>query len=92
MGLDIATFGNHEFDIKEEELIGRLQESRFRWVSSNVLHKTQSNTQPFVSGSGSQAKPVPQTLVMEAQDIDGTAIKIGVLGVTLPSNRVDWVG
>jgi 2',3'-cyclic-nucleotide 2'-phosphodiesterase (5'-nucleotidase family) len=91
MGLDIATFGNHEFDIKEEELIGRLQESRFRWVSSNVLHKTQSNTQPFVSGSGSQAKPVPQTLVMEAQDIDGTAIKIGVLGVTLPSNRVDWV-
>jgi 2',3'-cyclic-nucleotide 2'-phosphodiesterase (5'-nucleotidase family) len=89
MGLDIATFGNHEFDIKEAELLSRLKESQFRWVSSNVLHKTQLGTQPFVSGSG--GSDVLQTLILDAKDKDGTAIKIGVLAVTLPFNKVEWV-
>lgn len=38
MGLDVATFGNHEFDLKEPQLLARLEESRFAWVSSNVTH------------------------------------------------------
>jgi hypothetical protein len=38
MGLDLATFGNHEFDLKEAELLERLRESRFGWVSSNAGH------------------------------------------------------
>jgi 2',3'-cyclic-nucleotide 2'-phosphodiesterase (5'-nucleotidase family) len=91
LGLDIATFGNHEFDIKEAELLSRLQESQFRWVSANVLHKTPDGLQPFVAGSGDQAKAIPKTLVLDVQDEDGTAIKLGILGVTLPSNQVDWV-
>src|SRR5687768_13068794 len=37
-GLDIAVFGNHEFDIKENELQERLNESAFSWVSSNAFH------------------------------------------------------
>jgi 5'-nucleotidase / UDP-sugar diphosphatase len=36
MGLDIATFGNHEFDLGETVFRSRLRESRFEWVSSNV--------------------------------------------------------
>jgi len=36
MGLDFATFGNHEFDLSEASLTGRLAESRFHWISSNV--------------------------------------------------------
>lgn len=88
-GVDVVTFGNHEFDIKEEELLKRLQESTFQWVSSNVLHKTGNSTQPFTSGV--QAKPVPKTMVLEAKDQDGTQIKIGVLGLTLPSNKVGFV-
>jgi 2',3'-cyclic-nucleotide 2'-phosphodiesterase (5'-nucleotidase family) len=90
-GLDIATFGNHEFDIKEAELLSRLQESKFKWVSANVLHKTSDGMQPFVAGSGDQAKPIPKTLILDVQDTDGTSIKLGILGVTLPSNQVDWV-
>lgn len=38
MGLDVATFGNHEFDLKEPQLLARLKESTFTWVSSNVTH------------------------------------------------------
>jgi len=36
MGLDFATFGNHEFDLSEAALLSRLGESRFRWISANV--------------------------------------------------------
>lgn len=36
-GLDLATFGNHEFDYGEQATWDRMRESRFAWVSSNVL-------------------------------------------------------
>ena len=36
IGLDLATFGNHEFDIKEDQLLQRLSESKFGWTSANV--------------------------------------------------------
>ena len=36
VGVDWATFGNHEFDIGDASLRARLTESRFRVVSSNV--------------------------------------------------------
>ena len=38
-GLDLAVFGNHEFDIKENELQDRMNESGFDWFSSNTFHK-----------------------------------------------------
>ena len=36
-GLDLATFGNHEFDYGEQTTWDRMRESRFTWVSSNIL-------------------------------------------------------
>lgn len=38
MNFDLVTFGNHEFDIKEDELQKRLNESTFPWMSSNTRH------------------------------------------------------
>ncbi|MDR7579042.1 MAG: 5'-nucleotidase C-terminal domain-containing protein [Armatimonadota bacterium] len=37
LGVDVATFGNHEFDYGPEELAKRVRESRFPWVVSNVF-------------------------------------------------------
>jgi 2',3'-cyclic-nucleotide 2'-phosphodiesterase (5'-nucleotidase family) len=37
LGVDAATFGNHEFDYGPQELVQRVQESRFPWVVSNVF-------------------------------------------------------
>ena len=37
VGLDFVTFGNHEFDFGEAVTGERMRESRFTWVSSNVL-------------------------------------------------------
>jgi len=36
-GLDLATFGNHEFDFGAEVTRERMRESRFAWVSTNAL-------------------------------------------------------
>jgi 5'-nucleotidase len=37
IGLDLATFGNHEFDFGADVTKERIRESRFTWVSANVL-------------------------------------------------------
>src|SRR5574341_560452 len=37
IGLDLATFGNHEFDFGLEVTRDRMRESRFTWVSANLL-------------------------------------------------------
>lgn len=44
LGLDYATFDNHEFDLNQEQLTRRLGESRFKWFSSNV---TNASGQPL---------------------------------------------
>lgn len=87
-GLDIAMFGNHEFDIREGELVDRINESSFRWISTNSFHKTKDGVEPFVKqGSGA----LPKTYIMNVRDADGTTAKIGLLAVTLPFNRADYV-
>ncbi len=42
--LDVAALGNHEFDGSRANLLARLGESRFRWMSGNC---TESNGAPF---------------------------------------------
>lgn len=37
VGLDLATFGNHEFDYGQQVTRDRMRESRFTWLSTNVL-------------------------------------------------------
>ncbi|CAF1267621.1 unnamed protein product [Rotaria sp. Silwood1] len=37
LGIDFVIFGNHEFDLNETELISRINESKFTWISSNVF-------------------------------------------------------
>ena len=39
-GLDIATFGNHEFDFGPDILRDRMKESRFAYTVANVIDKT----------------------------------------------------
>ena len=69
IGLDLATFGNHEFDFGPAVLLDRMRESAFTWVSSNVLDRRTGR--PF---GGAQAD-VFLTLA---------GVRIGVFGVTTP--------
>ncbi len=80
MGLDIATFGNHEFDLSEPQFLDRLRESTFRWISSNV---TDADSRPFPG--------VPTSRLLSIEGKQEGRVKIGVLGVTLDSNRAPYV-
>lgn len=80
VGLDYATFGNHEFDLKKEEFYQRLRESKFTWFSSNVLDE-----------NGQFLPNIPQSLIFEITGKEGKTIKIGLIGVTLPSNPANYI-
>ncbi len=79
--LDYATFGNHEFDIKDNQFNQRMQEAKFTWVSSNVLA---ANGQPY--------EGVKQNLVIPVTDKkSGKTFRIGMLGLTLAANNPGYV-
>ncbi|MBD78666.1 MAG: hypothetical protein CL840_07090 [Crocinitomicaceae bacterium] len=85
-GVDVVTFGNHEFDIKEEELQNRIDESTFKWISANVYHNQQGKKEPFMQKN----KCIPPT--MTAYFVDGNdTFSLGLVGVTLPFNKKDFV-
>jgi len=86
-GMDFACFGNHEFDIKENEIQDRINESNFQWISSNAFHKTSSGIIPFTYRNTT----IPKTFVLNVKDADGTTAKIGFLAVVLPFNKADYV-
>lgn len=86
--MDFVVFGNHEFDIKEDELQSRIDESEFTWVSSNTFHKKDNVIEPFYKSS---TTPFPETYILNVVDADGTQAKIGIIGLTLPFNKVPYV-
>ena len=93
MGLDLATFGNHEFDLKDlASMQSRIDESRFMYVSSNVQRLASDFTEPFVQHfSEHNTTKVPDYVIIEQQDADGTRIKIGVIGETIPFSKPGYV-
>jgi 5'-nucleotidase len=72
IGLDYATFGNHEFDFGPDVLQQRVKESNFKWLAANVVDKksgkTFALTQPFI-----------------IREFAG--VKIGIFGITLPETK-----
>ena len=90
-GLDMAVFGNHEFDINENELQDRINESTFKWVSSNTFHKTKDGVFPFVKTTSAGSEAFPETYIIDVQDADGTKAKIGFIALTIPFNKADYV-
>lgn len=90
-GLDIAVFGNHEFDINEKELLSRLNDSKFQWVSSNTFHKTADGVQPFAKTISGSREPFPPYWFMNFSDADGTTAKVGFIGLNLPFNKAPYV-
>jgi 2',3'-cyclic-nucleotide 2'-phosphodiesterase (5'-nucleotidase family) len=91
MNFDLVTFGNHEFDISQDALQERLNESNFDWVSGNVKLKTAKGIEPFYKMKNGGKFPIAETYIKKFSDADGTKLKIGFISVTLPSNPKDYV-
>lgn len=72
LGLDLAVFGNHEFDVKTDVLLQRMKESRFEWLGANVYDEKKNaifaDTPPFV-----------------IREIAG--VKVGFIGLVLPETK-----
>ena len=90
-GTDLAVFGNHEFDINENELQDRINESHFQWVASNTFHKQRDSIFSFAKTDSTGVPPFPKTFIMNVRDKDGTTAKVGFIGLTLPFNKADYV-
>ncbi|MBV8266985.1 MAG: 5'-nucleotidase C-terminal domain-containing protein [Planctomycetaceae bacterium] len=86
LGLDYATFGNHEFDLEPGPFRQRLAESRFHWVSSNV---TDANREPFRAGQ--PPREIPRRRTFDVENGRGAKVRVGVIGVTLDANKKDYV-
>ncbi len=86
-GVDIAVFGNHEFDIPEADVQSRINESAFQWVSSNTFQKKGNSIIPFVKNGVA----IPETYIKTFTDADGTTARIGFIGLTLPFNKAQFV-
>ena len=69
LGLDAATFGNHEFDFGPAVLRQRMDESRFVWLSSNVLE-------------GRSRAPFGGARATWIKGLGGA--RVGLLGLTVP--------
>ncbi|MEO6328566.1 MAG: bifunctional metallophosphatase/5'-nucleotidase [Ginsengibacter sp.] len=87
-GVDLVTFGNHEFDIPENDLQQRINESKFAWVSSDVRHKTSDGAVlPFYKTKPDSLAIPTYLLLPSAHD----QFKIGIVSATIQSNKQPWV-
>ncbi|MFT5166428.1 MAG: 5'-nucleotidase/UDP-sugar diphosphatase [Saprospiraceae bacterium] len=91
LGVDLVTFGNHEFDLKEAELQERLNESNAIWLGTNVLYKNEAVVHSFYQNQKDKRKYIQEMWIWEVEDADGTTAKIGFFSTTLNANPVDYV-
>ena len=99
LGVDLVTFGNHEFDLEEKELQDRLNESNAVWLGTNVLYKNNETVHSFyhapINKQGQfeveKNKYIQEMWIWEVEDADGTKAKIGFFGTTINSNPKDFV-
>ena len=66
LGVDVATFGQHDFDFGADQTAFLVEASRFPWITSNL-----------VNGACGTFLDLPMTLVVERQ-----GIRIGFIGLT----------
>lgn len=68
-GLDFDTYGNHEFTSGSENLLERVSESEFTWVSANVIDRRTGNV--FGAGQGAARYAI----------VDVGGVRVGITGI-----------
>jgi 5'-nucleotidase len=80
-----VTFGNHEFDKSDPQIFyDRLVQSRFRWVSSNVLVRPAADAEPRPLG-----ERFPN--VLDHAVVDAGGVRVGIFGLTLDDQKRPWI-
>ena len=73
IGLDYATFGNHEFDFGPDVLQERIKESKFSWIAANVID----------TRTGRSFGDAKRFVVREFG-----GVKVGLFGLVLPETKI----
>ncbi|MDX1920727.1 MAG: 5'-nucleotidase C-terminal domain-containing protein [Candidatus Caenarcaniphilales bacterium] len=98
-GVDIATLGNHEFDLGLDVLLERMKEARCDWVISNVIdNKTGvpvGGAKPYLvkefsfeSPPNSLDKGNPEKYFLAHVKEAGEVIKVGFIGLCLKGDEI----
>ena len=80
VGVDYVTFGNHEFDLSEEQFLSRLEESDSRWVSTNVT-----------DDEGNLFPGVEEHEILTVRDAAGRTLRIGFIGLCFDGINPEYV-
>ncbi len=80
LGMDLAAFGNHEFDIDEDAFLQRLDESEFPYLSGNVFDRAGN---PFPNSVPHVVETIPGQ--------PGDTLRLGFIGTTLTSGVAEYV-
>jgi len=91
MDFDLVTFGNHEFDLGVEDLQKRLNESTFDWTTANAYQIFEDGNSSFNKIIGTDTIRIPETKMLMVKENDSVRLKVGVFGVMIDSNPVDYV-
>ena len=69
VGVDFVCFGNHEFDWGYEPLQERINESKFTWISSNILYtpSTEGEWKPFARLTSGKSEPFPEFQIINGK-------------------------
>lgn len=92
VGVDLALFGNHEFDYDLNDLQARINESNFPWLGSNVRFVAPGAAPvPFFKTTGGTKVDCPDTKIVTFTDADGTKVEVGFLGAIIDSGKKPYV-
>ena len=91
MELDLVAFGNHEFDLNENDLQLRINESNFDWIATNLYQVCGDREYPFYKEVDGRKQFIPESKAYSLKDADGTTIDLGFFSATIPSNPVEYV-
>lgn len=88
MGMDYATFGNHEFDLKNAALLEkRISQCEFEYMSANAYCVEEAGNRPFRQNG----KDVPAFSTYTITE-NGHTYRIAIVGVVLPFAKPPYVG
>ncbi len=92
MGLDYATFGNHEFDISNPDILQkRINASQFEYTTCNALRIKGDKKEPFTQKIDGVDSPIPSFIIREFSNGKGQKVKVGFIGVVLPFAQQDYL-
>ncbi len=91
LGVDYVAFGNHEFDVSRKALQRAIDASTFTWIAGNVLQRKEDMILPFQKNVQDKENPLPEYVVHTFNSEQGKPFRLGILTVTLPFNKADYV-